>query len=104
MLCEHYNRENNEVVVFTVSHQSSTAFIVIAETCMLHAAQSRQTGAPEVLNWTPIEVAEPGWGRCACASGKVRINANQRFALKDAADAHKRFEERGTSGSAIFRI
>ena len=30
------------------------------------------------------------------ASGKVRINVNQRFALKDAADAHKALEARAT--------
>jgi len=38
------------------------------------------------------------------ASGKVRINVNQRFALKDAADAHKALEERATSGSTILTI
>ena len=31
------------------------------------------------------------------ASGKVRINVNQRFALKDAADAHKALEARDWS-------
>ena len=79
---------------------------------MPHAIQIRQTGGPEVLNWTPIEVGEPGSGQVRAhrlttaqrrdlleasanelfevvASGKVRINVNQRFALKDAADAHK---------------
>jgi NADPH:quinone reductase len=38
------------------------------------------------------------------ASGKVRIKANQRFALKDAADAHKALEARATSGSTILTI
>ena len=38
------------------------------------------------------------------ASGKVRINVNQRFALKDAADAHKALEARATSGSTILII
>jgi NADPH2:quinone reductase len=38
------------------------------------------------------------------ASGKVRINVNQRFALKDAAEAHKALEARATSGSAILTI
>jgi NADPH:quinone reductase len=38
------------------------------------------------------------------ASGKVRINVNQRFALKDAADAHKALEARAISGSAIQTI
>jgi NADPH:quinone reductase-like Zn-dependent oxidoreductase len=30
------------------------------ETLMPHAIQIRQTGGPEVLNRTPIEVGEPG--------------------------------------------
>ena len=47
---------------------------------MPHAIQIRQTGGPEVLNWTPIEVGEPG-------SGQVR--------LRQAA-------ARATSGSTIL--
>jgi NADPH2:quinone reductase len=38
------------------------------------------------------------------ASGKVRINVNQGFALKDAADAHKALEARATSGSTILTL
>jgi NADPH2:quinone reductase len=38
------------------------------------------------------------------ASGKVRINVNRRFALKDAAEAHKTFEARATSASNILTI
>jgi NADPH2:quinone reductase len=38
------------------------------------------------------------------ASGKVRINVNQRFALKDAADAHKALEARATSGATVLTI
>ena len=38
------------------------------------------------------------------ASGKVRIKVNQRFALKDAADAHKALEARATSGSTVLTI
>jgi 2-iminobutanoate/2-iminopropanoate deaminase len=30
---------------------------------MSHGIQIRQTGGPEVLNWTPIEVGEPGSGQ-----------------------------------------
>jgi 2-iminobutanoate/2-iminopropanoate deaminase len=30
---------------------------------MPHAIQIRQTGGPEVVNWTPIEVGEPGSGQ-----------------------------------------
>jgi NADPH:quinone reductase-like Zn-dependent oxidoreductase len=130
---------------------------------MPHAMQIRQTGGPEVLNWTAVDVAEPGSGQVrlrqaaaglnyidvyhrtgyypqplpfipglegagtveavapdvrgrdaleasanelfeVVASGKVRINVNQRFALKDAADAHKALEARATSGSTILTI
>ena len=49
---------------------------------MPHAMQIRQTGGP----------------------GKVCINVNQHFALKDAADAHKALEARATSGSTILTI
>ena len=38
------------------------------------------------------------------ASGKVRIHVNQRFARKDAADAHKALEARATSGSTTLTI
>jgi NADPH2:quinone reductase len=38
------------------------------------------------------------------APGKVRINITQRFALKDATDAHKALEARATSGSTILTI
>jgi len=80
------------------------------------------------LNWTPIEVGEPGSGQVrlrqaaaglnfidvlsrhgnelfeVVASGKVRINVNQRFALKNAADAHRALEARATTGSTILTI
>ena len=39
---------------------------VLVETLMPHAIQIRQTGGPEVLSWTLIEVGEPG-------SGQVRL-------------------------------
>jgi 2-iminobutanoate/2-iminopropanoate deaminase len=39
---------------------------VVCENLMPHAIQIRQTGGPEVLNWTPIEVGEP-------RSGQVRL-------------------------------
>jgi hypothetical protein len=55
-----YNRENNEFVEFSILHQN------IAEICMPHAIQIRQTGGPEVLNWTAVDVGEPG-------SGQVRL-------------------------------
>jgi NADPH2:quinone reductase len=38
------------------------------------------------------------------ASGKVRIELNQRFALKDAAEAHRALEGRKTSGSTVLTV
>jgi NADPH2:quinone reductase len=37
-------------------------------------------------------------------SGKVKIEVRQRFALKDAADAHRALEARKTSGSTVLTI
>jgi len=54
----HHNRENNEVVEFSVLHEDirNSCF---AEIRMPHAIQIRQTGGPEVLNWTAVDVGEP---------------------------------------------
>jgi NADPH:quinone reductase len=89
---------------------------------MPHAIQVRQTGGPEVLNWTAVslfltrpvhfhyiqrrDALEASANELfeAVASRKVRINVKQRFALKDAADAHKALEARATSGSTILTI
>ena len=100
---------------------------------MPHAMQIRQTGDPEVLNWTTVDGGEPGSGQVrlrqagaglnyidierrdaleasanelfeVVAAGKVRINVNQRFAPKDAADFHKALEARATSRSTILTI
>ena len=38
------------------------------------------------------------------ASGKVRIEVKQRFALKDAAEAHRALEARKTSGSTVLIV
>jgi NADPH2:quinone reductase len=38
------------------------------------------------------------------ASGKVKIEVNQRFALKDAAEAHRALEARRTSGSTVLLV
>jgi NADPH2:quinone reductase len=38
------------------------------------------------------------------ASGKVKVDVNQRFALKDAAEAHRALEARRTKGSTVLTI
>lgn len=38
------------------------------------------------------------------ASGKVRVEIKQRFALQDAAEAHRALEQRKTSGSTVLTI
>ena len=37
-------------------------------------------------------------------SGAVRIDINQRYALAEAADAHRALEQRATTGSTIFLV
>ena len=41
---------------------------------MPHAIQIRQTGGPEVLNWTPIEVGEPGSGQVRLRQAAAGLN------------------------------
>jgi NADPH:quinone reductase-like Zn-dependent oxidoreductase len=59
---------------------------------MPHAIQIRQTGGPEVLNWTPFEIAEPGSGqvrlRRAAAPGATVIGAISTGAKAESAHAH----------------
>jgi len=87
---------------------------------MPHAMQIRRTGGPEVLNWSAVDVGELGPDQMRVRQGAAglnyidvyhrtgyypqRINVNQRFALKDAADAHMALEARATSGSNVLTI
>jgi 2-iminobutanoate/2-iminopropanoate deaminase len=50
---------------------------------MPDAIQMRQTGGPEVLNWTPIEVGEPGSGRVRPrrAAGARKLGLHRRDQL-----------------------
>src|ERR1700728_5182788 len=41
---------------------------------MPHAIQIRQTGGPEVLTWTAIEVGEPGWGQVRLRQAAAGLN------------------------------
>src|SRR5260370_4558266 len=41
---------------------------------MPHAIQIRQTGGTEVLNWTPIEVGEPGSGQVRLRQAAAGLN------------------------------
>ena len=48
---------------------------------MPHAIQIRQTGGPEVLNWTAVDVGEPGTGQvrlCQAAAGLNYIDVYHR--------------------------
>jgi len=66
----------------------------VLETLMPHAIQIRQTGGPEVLNWTPIEVGEPG-------SGQVRLR--QAAAGLNYIDVYHRTDTT-RSRSPLFRV
>jgi len=68
---------------------------------MPHAIQIRQTGDPEVLNWTAVEAK----AEIAHAHGcKHTILYTKQDFIADAADAHKALEARATSGSTILTI
>jgi hypothetical protein len=78
---------------------------------MPHAIQIRQTGGPEVLNWTTVDVGEPGSGPIALVllsqKGSLFLTRPSLFHYierLDAADAHKALVARATSGSTIPSI
>jgi NADPH2:quinone reductase len=41
---------------------------------MPHAIQIRQTGGPEVLNWTTVDVGEPGSGQVRLRQAAAGLN------------------------------
>src|ERR1700685_976661 len=41
---------------------------------MPHAIQIRRTGAPEVLNWTAVDVGEPGSGQVRLRQAAAGVN------------------------------
>jgi NADPH:quinone reductase len=41
---------------------------------MPHAIQIRQTGGPEVLNWTAVDVGEPGSGQARLRQAAAGLN------------------------------
>jgi len=133
---EHDNRENNEVVEFSVAHQYYKIHGV-AEIRVLRSLDCLQPRgmivtfgqtsgaidptAPVLLSQKgalfptrPVLFhyierrdaleASPSALFEVAASGQVRINVNQHFALKDAADAQKALEARATSGSTILTL
>ena len=63
---------------------------------MPHAIQIRQTGGPEVLNWTAVDVGEPG-------SGQVRLRQAAAGLNYIEASANELFEV-AASGSATLAI
>ena len=42
---------------------------------MPHAIQIRQTGGPEVLNWTAVDVGEPGSGQVRLRQAAAGLNS-----------------------------
>jgi NADPH2:quinone reductase len=54
------------------------------------------TSTPEDLNWAAGDLFE------VVASGAVKIEINQSYALKDAAQAHRDLEGRKTTGSTVL--
>ena len=58
----------------SVLHQNISEIHVFAEICMPHAIQIRQTGGPEVLNWTAVDVGEPGSGQVRLRQAAAGLN------------------------------
>ena len=82
MLKWHHNRDNNEVVEFSLLHEDIGEFMFLRK-CMPHAMQTLHTGDREVLNWTAVDVGEPGLGQ-------VRLRQRPQASTRDIAEQVKR--------------
>ena len=76
---------------------------------MPHAIQIRQTGGPEVLNWTTVDVGEPGSAQVRLRQatlGATVIGTVSTKAKAEIAHAHgcKALEAHATSGSTVLTI
>src|SRR6266478_2080418 len=74
VLKRHHHCENNELSELSVLRYKEQEVHAFVETLMPHAIQIRQTGDPEVLNWTPIEVDEPGSGQVRLRQAAAGLN------------------------------
>src|SRR5258707_8582806 len=59
------------MVYFAAKYQEVHLF---AKICMPHAIQMHQTGGPEVLNWTAVDVGEPGSGQVRLRQAAAGLN------------------------------
>ncbi|OGA04436.1 MAG: hypothetical protein A3I00_09425 [Betaproteobacteria bacterium RIFCSPLOWO2_02_FULL_64_12] len=72
---------------------------------MPKAIRFTQTGGPEVLRWEDVTAGDPGPGEARVrhqAVGLNLIDTYHRYALKDAAQAHRDLQARKTTGSTIL--
>jgi hypothetical protein len=74
VLKRHHHCENNELSELAVLRYKEQEIYAFVETLMLHAIQIRQAGDPGVLNWTPIEVGEPGSGQVRLRQAAAGLN------------------------------
>jgi NADPH2:quinone reductase len=88
-----------------VSYGNASGPVAIADIGVLAAKGSLYLTRPTLATYT---AKREDLEDCAnalfdvVAKGKVKINVNQRFALKDAAESHRALEARRTTGSTIL--
>ena len=88
-----------------VSYGNASGPVAIADIGVLAAKGSLYLTRPTLATYT---AKREDLEYCAnalfdvVAKGKVKINVNQRFALKDAAESHRALEARRTTGSTIL--
>jgi len=71
---QHYNRENNEVVELPVAHQSITEFMLLRKSLCLMRSKSGRRAVPRYLNWTAVDVGEPGSGQVRLRQAAAGLN------------------------------
>jgi NADPH:quinone reductase-like Zn-dependent oxidoreductase len=100
---QHHHCENNELSELSVLGYKEQQFMLCGNAdaaCDSNSPDWRSRGSErrEELGAFASELFS------VVASGRVRINVNPRFALKNVADAHKALEARVTSSSIALTI
>jgi NADPH2:quinone reductase len=88
-----------------VSYGNASGPVSIADIGVLAAKGSLYLTRPTLATYTAKREDLEYWANAlfeVVAKGAVKINVNQRFALKDAAEAHRALEARKTTGSTIL--
>jgi NADPH2:quinone reductase len=86
-----YGNASGAVPPFSLAELSKRGSLFITRPTLFHYATTSEELAPMAAELFAL-----------VAAGKIKVDVRQRYALKDAAQAHRDLEARSTTGSSIL--